>query len=95
MRSRLREDALSIFQAALKAADPIQAVLRNVRVEGDLLITGKTRYRLGDVDAIRVVGAGKASASMAQAVERLLGRRIVSGGSMSSTVMERIYGASR
>jgi glycerate 2-kinase len=75
----LTKHALSIFRAALKAADPVQAVLRHVRVEGSVLIADKTRYRLEHLGAIYVVGAGKASASMAQAVERLLGKRITSG----------------
>lgn len=75
----MTKHALSIFRAALKAADPVQAVLRHVRVEGSVLIAGKTRYRLEHLGAIYVVGAGKASASMAQAVERLLGKRITSG----------------
>jgi hydroxypyruvate reductase len=61
-----RSDALRIFHAALRAADPAEAVLRHARIEGD--------FR-----RIFVVGAGKAGASMAQAVERLLGERITAG----------------
>lgn len=75
----LRSDALSIFKAALAAADPVEAVLRHVRVNGDTLIAGGRRYRLSRFERIFVIGAGKASAMMAVALERLLGRRI-SGG---------------
>jgi hydroxypyruvate reductase len=75
----LRRDALSIFKAALAAADPVEAVLRHVRVNGDALIAGGRRYRLSRFDRIFVIGAGKASAVMAVALERLLGKRI-SGG---------------
>ena len=75
----LRADALSILQAALAAADPAQAALRHVRLEGDALLAGGRRYRLARFERIFVVGAGKASAAMAVALERLLGRRI-SGG---------------
>jgi hydroxypyruvate reductase len=74
-----RAAALKIFRAALKAADPYEAVLRNVRVAGGTLIAGRRRYRLDRLRDIRVVGAGKASARMAQAVERLLGKRISQG----------------
>ncbi len=70
MAASLRRQALRIFQAALKAADPYQAVLRHLRMDPDL-------YR-----NIFVIGAGKASAQMARAVERLLGARI-SGGEIN------------
>ncbi len=70
---------MRIFRAALRAADPIEAVLRHVRVSGETLIAGKHRYRLASIRHIYVVGAGKASAAMARAVERLLGKRITKG----------------
>jgi hydroxypyruvate reductase len=76
---RLRRDALAIFRASLKAADPYEAVLRHVRIDGETLIAGRSRYRLGRIQHIFVVGAGKASAPMARAIERLLGRRVTRG----------------
>jgi glycerate 2-kinase len=75
----LRSDALRIFSSALKASDPKEAVLRHVRVSGEVLIAGKRRYRLDEFHNIYVAGAGKASAPMAVAVERLLGKRITGG----------------
>jgi glycerate 2-kinase len=77
--ARLRRDALRIFKAALQAADPYEAVLRHIRVERNTMIAGKTKYQLGRFRNIYVVGAGKASAAMARALERLLARRITSG----------------
>lgn len=77
--SQLRRFALKIFRAALDAADPVAAVLRHVCVSQDTLIVGRRRYRLDSFRNIYVVGAGKASAAMAQAVEKLLGRRITGG----------------
>lgn len=74
-----RGAALKIFRAALKAADPYEAVMRHVRVERGVLIAGRRRYRLDRFHEIHVVGAGKASARMAQAMERLLGKRISQG----------------
>lgn len=68
MRSARSEHALSIFKAALKAADPVEAVLRHARLE-----------HYDDAEHIYVVGAGKASAAMAQAIEQLLGHRITAG----------------
>jgi hydroxypyruvate reductase len=68
MSRLLRRQALSIFRAALAAADPVDAVLRHLRSRDF------SRYR-----HIYVVGAGKAGASMAKAAERALGRRITAG----------------
>lgn len=74
-----RAAALSIFRAALQAADPYEAVLRHVSTKNETLIAGRHRYPLNRFENIFVVGAGKASARMAQAVERLLGKRISRG----------------
>ena len=41
-----RQDALDIFRAALKAADPVQAVRRFLRREGSVLVAGTRRYPL-------------------------------------------------
>jgi hydroxypyruvate reductase len=75
----LRKHALAIFRAALKACDPMEAVLRHLRLDGRTLVAGKRRYALDRFHDIYVVGAGKASAAMARAVERLVGRRISAG----------------
>jgi hydroxypyruvate reductase len=79
MASSLRRQALRIFQAAVRAAAPSEAVLRHLWLSGNTLIAGRKHYRLNAFRNVYVVGAGKASARMAQAVERLLGKRI-SGG---------------
>ena len=54
-------------------------MLRHLKFDGRTLTAGRRKYRLNEFDRIQVIGAGKASAAMARAVERLLGRRI-SGG---------------
>jgi len=64
----LRRHARAIFRAALEAAHPGEAVMRQLRRRNF------ARYR-----NIYVVGAGKAAASMAQAAERVLDRRIAGG----------------
>jgi hydroxypyruvate reductase len=76
---QLRRDATAIFRAALAAADPRQAVQRSLRLDNGTLIAGRRRYPLSRFPRIFVVGAGKASATMAHAVERLLGPRIAGG----------------
>ena len=70
---------MEIFTHALRAVDPVAAVKRCLKVEGgDLTVDGKA-YSLRDYDRIYVTGAGKAGASMALAVERILGDRITKG----------------
>ena len=75
----LCRDALAIFKAALKAADPAEAIRRHAAVEDGRLRVGRKRYRLDGFRRVIVVGAGKASARMGEALERLLGRRIAGG----------------
>jgi glycerate 2-kinase len=65
---RMRAHARAIFQAALQAADPEQAVTRHLE-----------RRNLERFRHIYVIGAGKAGASMAKAAERVLRKRITRG----------------
>jgi glycerate 2-kinase len=92
MAAALHRQALRIFRAALRAADPMQAVLRHLRREGETLIAGGRRYDLSSFRNIYVIGAGKASARMAVAVERLLGRRITAGlvNAPNATKLQRV-----
>jgi hydroxypyruvate reductase len=71
--------ALQIFQAALAAADPYQSVLAHLSFDGRTLTAGKFRYPLSRFDRIQILGAGKATAAMARALEKLLGLRIAGG----------------
>jgi glycerate 2-kinase len=68
-----------MVQAALVSAEPAAAVRAHVAVNGSRLeIAGQT-YDLDRINQIFVVGGGKASAPMAQAIEELLGERITAG----------------
>jgi hydroxypyruvate reductase len=75
----LREDATAIFRAALEAVDPAAAIKRHVRRERDQLRVGDRSYDLARLRRIFVLGAGKAGAPMAAAVEEILGERITAG----------------
>ena len=77
--SRLRKDAEAIFQAGLDAVNPVQAIKRHVTLQDDKLIIGKQTYDLADYEGVYVIGTGKASAAMAQAIEALLGERLKEG----------------
>ncbi len=74
-----RQAALEVLAAALKAADPGEAVKRFLRLEGDTLRVGERAYDLRSYDRVLVVGAGKAGSAMAAAVEEVLGDRVTGG----------------
>jgi glycerate 2-kinase len=74
-----RHDLVLIFEAALAAVDPCNAVLKAVRVENGQLHVADANYDLASFERIIVVGAGKATARMALAIEALLGNRIAAG----------------
>ena len=75
----LRKDAHAIFKAALQAVDPKRAVKNWLhRDRGCLEVAGRI-YDLTKARRIYVVGAGKAAARMALAVEELLGEKIYAG----------------
>jgi hydroxypyruvate reductase len=76
---RLRQDAMTIFRSALAAVDPEEAVRRHLRIEAEALAVEGRRYDLDGCDRVLVVGAGKAVAPMAKALEDLLGDRIAAG----------------
>lgn len=74
-----RENMLAIFNAALTAVDPCRAVLNAVRIKHNQLIVADRRYELTAFERVIVVGAGKATARMAVAVESLLDDRLTAG----------------
>src|SRR4028119_219181 len=72
MENELRE----ILQAGLAAADPKDAVLRSVRLEGHAVLTEDARF---EPERIFVVATGKAAGAMARAAQELFGDRIEAG----------------
>jgi hydroxypyruvate reductase len=79
MEEALRKDALDIFLAGVRAVEPGAAVMANLALEGDTLLAGKDRIPLTPGGRILVVGAGKAGAPMAAAIEEVLGERVYEG----------------
>ena len=69
----------TIFSAALAAVEPRAAMLRFLRRDGTRLLVDDWQHDLGAVGRVVVIGAGKASAAMAQAVEQVIGDRIDHG----------------
>ena len=72
-----RRDARVIFEAGLVASDPVRLFGRHLRVDGEILFAGERLYDLAS--NLYVIGAGKATAKMALAVEALVGERIAGG----------------
>lgn len=77
--SQLRKDAITIFHAGLKVVYPVNAVKRHFNYLNNILTVGNRTYSLSDFRNIYVIGAGKASAAMAQPIEQALGNRLSSG----------------
>ena len=75
----LRSHAQDIWRACLAAVDPYQAVRQALSLEGSRLRVGGQEYDLGRFRRIIAVGAGKAGAPMAQALEDVLGPRLTAG----------------
>ncbi len=76
---QLRRDALSIYNSALQAVDPIYCIKQMCTLENNIFTIKKSNYNLSEFKKIIVIGVGKASASMANALESVLGNRITSG----------------
>jgi glycerate 2-kinase len=84
MLEQMRTHAEAIFRSSLEAVDPYKAVKRFVRLEGDILHLGhegqdSLEIDLSGFDRVLVVGGGKATATMAKAIEDILGPRLQGG----------------
>jgi len=79
MKMTSRETALEIFNHALRSVLPESLIKESVRLEGENLIILDENYDLGKFDRIHVLGSGKASAGMAGAIQKILGKRIEDG----------------
>ncbi len=79
MRNIQRDHLREIFNAALTAVDPCTAVTRAVTIENNYFHTAGAVYDPEAYSGILVVGAGKATARMALAIEDAIGDRITDG----------------
>jgi glycerate-2-kinase len=68
-----------IIQQVLRASDPRTLLLRKLSRHKNIFKAGQFRYNLTRYRHIYVVGAGKASGTMAMALEEILGDRITNG----------------
>jgi hydroxypyruvate reductase len=77
--SALKRTLGRIVEAAISSVDPRAAVYRAMRRRGHVLRIGAKRYDLTRLRRIFIIGAGKAAAPMAAAVEEILGARVTGG----------------
>jgi glycerate 2-kinase len=76
---KMRDDALTVMEAAINAVDPKNAVMEKLQlIDGNVVVDGFTKP-LDDVRRVLVVGGGKAGGPMAEAVEEILGDRVEEG----------------
>jgi hydroxypyruvate reductase len=80
----LRIIAQNLFSKAVSSVDPYRRLKEILTLEKDRLYIAVSEdtvkeFNLKDFDRICLVGAGKASASMAQAIEEIFGDRITRG----------------
>jgi hydroxypyruvate reductase len=76
--------AKQIFSKAVLAVDPARKLIETVRIKGNQLLIkteegSEKAFHLDGFKNIFLTGAGKASASMASAIEQIFGNRITQG----------------
>jgi glycerate-2-kinase len=97
---KARELALKSLEAALKAVDPKQIMKSKLSLKNSTLSIDSYAFDLNRFRNVYVVGGGKASGPMAEALEQILGKRITCGlvnvphGTKSKTSITELHGAS-
>lgn len=75
----IREQAEEIFKAGIAAVQPQNIIPLWVKRQNNLLIIKDEEIELNNVNHIYLIGAGKAAAAMAKALEDILGDTLTSG----------------
>lgn len=76
---KTRELAINALNSALEAADPKFIIHSQIKLKDNTLKIGNLSFNLDKFENIFVVGGGKASGCMAEALEELLDERIKEG----------------
>lgn len=76
---KIRAEMLGVLDAAIDAIDPYGCVKKALQINGNEIRIGNETLNLESVSRIFVVGAGKASAKMAAAINDMLGEKITEG----------------
>ena len=100
LNRKARRLALNSLEAAVSAADPKQIIKARLHVENSKLRIDARTFDLDQFKHVYVVGGGKASGQMAEALEQLLGKHITKGivnvirGDKSKTAKIKLHEAS-
>lgn len=79
INKQTRRITLELLEAALTAANPSQMVYNALQLEGSQLSLCNQRINLNNTNGVYLIGAGKATGRMAEAVEEILGDHIIDG----------------
>ncbi|MDO8124444.1 MAG: DUF4147 domain-containing protein [Candidatus Hermodarchaeota archaeon] len=79
VNQKARRFALELLEAALATANPSQMVYNTLKVRGSQLSLFNHRINLDRTNGVYLVGAGKATGRMAEAVEEILGDHLTDG----------------
>ena len=74
-----RSDVIQALNHAILAASPESILKEKAKVVNNKLVLDHSQVDLSDTDRVIVIGGGKAAASMAVEMEKLLGSRITAG----------------
>ncbi len=77
--SNFKKIAESLVKQAIQAVNPHHLVLEKVHLKGSLLEAGNLKLDLDQFEHVYVLGAGKAAAPMAAALETILGPHLHAG----------------
>lgn len=75
----LRQTAIDLINSTFSACDPFFATRNSIHLHNDRFVVGNREYELQLYENIYVIGAGKATTRIAQAIEECLGNRISAG----------------
>lgn len=76
---KMRDDALTVMEAAINAVDPKNAVMEKLQVIDGYVVVDSFKKPIDDVRRVLIVGGGKAGGPMAEAAEDVLGDRVEGG----------------
>ncbi|RKD88009.1 glycerate kinase type-2 family protein [Halopiger aswanensis] len=86
--SNAQELALDCVTAGIEAANPETVIPEQIGLNGNDLTVAGTTYDLGDYERILIVGGGNAAATVAQALEDVLGNRLADGAIVTDNPVE-------
>lgn len=100
LAKKARALAINSLESALTAVDPNKLIKSKLSIKKSILYVNGLSFDLKKVKNIFVIGGGKASGSMAEVLEQLLGKRITNGsvnvpyGSKNKTEIIHLHEAS-